>query len=406
MAQKLRSVGISGYSTDVARHALSKLGDTAEHHFSVYAGEQAFSPGGDLIVAWQNTWRHRTTGRRTYSPEETHVKVWSTKTGEEVFSMSERNRFSTSIGFARDSQLMAIVGQKKRSVIETKVHGIAALWRTDQWQKIKEWHVPNRSGPLSLAPDGAILAIAGGLVPTTVWDCRHARKLRTIPSAYTGGPYDHIACALSRRGGVAFTALGSICSLVDLNTRQTVATLPNPPRSEHGERAAIRRAVFSPDGRYLVTGSGVAIRLWDVGAITGREQFRIGDLPIDWTTGKQRARPEPEVSITPLKEAVTLSNPVEVEVRVRNAGRGSLYRLYCRTSCWEPIFDGKPLIFGKIGSRKSMTRILSLRPSNRVKVGKYRVAFVLEEANGNAPAAATTVIDVRKQPVTNADQER
>ena len=179
------------------------------------------------------------------------VRLWDVATHEEVAILEEHVAGILSVTYSGDGATL-ISGAADGTVLlrDEKTGSAAGL----------SGHAFLFS--MSLSPDGAILASAGGWNDPTVklWDVK-TRKLVETLEGHTGSV---LSLSFSPDGGLLVSAGGwddPTVRLWDVKTRKLVKTL-------RGHTENVYSLSFSPDGALLASAGGSndsAVRLWDVG---------------------------------------------------------------------------------------------------------------------------------------------
>jgi WD40 repeat protein len=211
------------------------------------------------------------------------IRIWDTTTGKELWRTASRDCSPCFLALSPDGKtLAAAVGEDRRS-------REVVLWETATGKEVRRLSHPWEVGPLVFSPDGKMLACGdigqeqaelreglakgpkGVLHPHPVgelrlWDIASGKELHTL-----GGH----RCAVR---DVAFSADGR--TLASVGEEEETVILWDVATGKERKRVKgehpFRSALFSPDGKFLVTrNSGQGIRFWDVE--TGEKSYGRGE---------------------------------------------------------------------------------------------------------------------------------
>jgi WD40 repeat protein len=225
----------------------------------------AFSRKGDLITgSWDNT-----------------ARLWNTATGKEVQRFEGHVQGLSSVEFSPEGC----------SILTTSRNGSAQLWNLDSGQMIGRFNgllpfdYPTHTG-VAFSPDGRFVLTGSGNHPwqtphgkydndARLWDVASGQEVRRF-KGHTSGVW---SVAFSPDGKYVLTGSGrfprfdpdqkadNTARLWDIGTGQEL-------RKFEGHSAAVRSVAFSPDGQVILTGSDdESVRLWETQ--TGREIRKI-----------------------------------------------------------------------------------------------------------------------------------
>lgn len=195
------------------------------------------------------------------------IKLWDAATGQERAVLKgkpilqARGGLDDTLHFSPDSATLATAGYAD--------NGIALkLWDVATGKERATLKGPSRIRSVVFSPGGKTVAVEGLEDAIALRDAATGKKRATLKTTNflrdTSGI--HPAVILSPDGKIILTAgKDGTIKLWDVATGRERATLQRPIED-------LRKAVFSPDGKNLVTMSGKnrAIKLWDVA--TGRER--------------------------------------------------------------------------------------------------------------------------------------
>jgi WD40 repeat protein/tRNA A-37 threonylcarbamoyl transferase component Bud32 len=221
----------------------------------------AISPDGELIAS---------------GSQDGVLKLWDAETGQEVRRLPPQPEGIRSLAFSPDGRRLA-TGDYWGADPGVKVWEVAALRRGEEVAPLLVLKGPTKVAHVNclvFSPDGERLVSAGGrpgLGIVMVWN-REGQLLFSLD-----GHRNHVRSVTFSPDG-RWLATGSIDRTVkiwDLESREEPRTLP-------GHARGVNCVAFSPDGRLLASGSGgeelhrVAgeVKVWDWR--TGREQLTLG----------------------------------------------------------------------------------------------------------------------------------
>jgi WD40 repeat protein len=216
----------------------------------------AFSPDGAQIVGLGTGWDGEPFGA---------VSVWNRDGGRGRRLLRSPGKLDA-MAFAPDGSLLATAGGEGRTV---------TLW--DAATGGERARLPEHSAPVwsvAFSADGSLLAAASGVVPAMIDPAIEDRVGEVKIWDMTGASPKPIARLVGHEYGTASVTFSPVGSTVASGGFDRVAKLwdveSGRPRAElEGHKGWIAALAFSPDGTLLATGShDQTIRLWD--AANGR----------------------------------------------------------------------------------------------------------------------------------------
>jgi WD40 repeat protein len=231
---------------------------------STYEDVMALSPDGSLAAI---------------APSKGLVQMWNAATSKRMLGLGKSSANTTALAFGTDGKQLATGGSK----------GNIQFWSTQDGSLLKEW---NGNGiavtQLRFAPDGSAIAIATAADKSyQEYNGTHSARIqvRQLPGGnilreirQDGGKHEVADIALSVEKHPVLLVLGeAVAQMWDTATGATLKTFA-------GHSDEVFGGAFSPDVRYVVTGSGYymasgeppddgnEVRVWDVA--TGGELMR------------------------------------------------------------------------------------------------------------------------------------
>lgn len=249
------------------------------HEVRVFAGPEwlvtcvAFSPAGDLVAAGSgdgsvHVWDRHTgdllyklntkagevfavgfspDGKTLLTADLGDARLWDARTGEKKVRLSSERNYVICAVYSPAGQYIATSSKAegKPKMPEGKIH----LWDPKTGKEVRVlsgYKGPVRS--LAFSPDGATLLGADSDV-LWLWDVDSGKKLDDMNKALSEFG-SGIACAAFAPDGkrIAFAGFDKTIFLYDLDEKKLVRTF-------EGHKSPVLSVAFSPDGRYLVSGS-------------------------------------------------------------------------------------------------------------------------------------------------------
>jgi uncharacterized protein YgiM (DUF1202 family)/Tol biopolymer transport system component len=351
------------------------------------------------------------------------IRVWEVPTGKEVKALSTRFGAVRAVAFSPDGQLLASGGDD----------GSLRIWDWAGGKEIKA--MKGRLGivfSVAFSPDGLTLATGASDGLVHLWDLASGRERSALSG--DSGPVHSVAFSPDGLSLVSGGADG-VVRLWDLASGRERKVLA-------GHVGEVYSVAFAPDGRTVVSGGADgSVRIWDVstgneraaltghagpvssialsadGALVasgGRDRVVRLRAPVPPSLGpalaekikRRGSESGPPPSPPPLPEAELSIRPLEAKagdeltlvVKVKNKGKGPLYRLFGKTKSADQAFDGHRFYLGKIEAGQTAEDVVAFKiPRDRGDVGvSLQVEF--EEHNGFVPDPLKAVIALKGLP--------
>ncbi|MDR2346205.1 MAG: VWA domain-containing protein [Planctomycetaceae bacterium] len=173
--------------------------------------------------------------------------IWNTETGELLHALKGHKKNIQSINFSPDNKL----------VITASYDDTVRIWNVLSGEEVQELSVFTPPQFAGYSPDGRFFA-ANSYRNITIWDAVTYKLLHKIESY------------LGREGTVVFSPDGQFVLTISDNTAQILNIATGKILHKFQHTGNVNSAVFSSDGRFVLTASNnTTARIWD--AVTGKE---------------------------------------------------------------------------------------------------------------------------------------
>jgi WD40 repeat protein len=216
------------------------------------------------------------------------LRLWDVETGREVRVFEGHTGWVRAAAFSPDGRFLVSGSADYRPEKNDRDHSLR-LWDVNTGQELFRFEGETQSiNGAVFTPDGRFVLTAGEWRCVLLWDVEQRKLLRrfatpeSTPISIAVSPDGRMVAtghnARAPQEGEFFDPDHSVVCLWDVETGQLIRKL-------RGHSAPVNAVAFSPDGRYVVSGSGGhhyaetyaaakdnSLRLWDV--TTGEEVWR------------------------------------------------------------------------------------------------------------------------------------
>jgi len=176
------------------------------------------------------------------------IKLWDTTTGKEIKTFSGHSSSVDSIAFSPDGKLI-ISGSYDETV---------KLWDTNTGNEIKTFKHTHHVNSVAFSPDGNLILAGNFFGSAKLWDITTGKEIKGMFGAYV---------SFSPNGRQIIIASKNSLILEDIASGKIRIMIDED----------IRAVAFSPDGRYILSGSYLGtVRLWDAATCKEIKTYKHG----------------------------------------------------------------------------------------------------------------------------------
>jgi uncharacterized caspase-like protein/Tol biopolymer transport system component len=309
------------------------------------------------------------------------IRLWDLAAGKEIKAMRRHFGIIFSVAFSPDGQTLATGGS------DTHVH----LW--DVATGLIRQTLSAHSGAIqgvAFSPDGSLVASGSSDGTVRLWDVATGQE-RSLFSGHTG----EVQTVAFNADGRTLASAGtdSTVRIWDVATGQERASLT-------GHKGPVWSLAFSPDGTVIASGGrdrivrvqppASPVLSASLAEKIKRHGNEIGQAP------SPPPLPAAELSIQPLEAKAGAT--VTLQLKVRNTGKGPLYRFQAKTKSADQALDGHVFYVGKVEGGKSAEDTVTVTiPQDRTD-GQLPLRIEFEEYNGFVPDPIKAVIALKGIP--------
>ena len=244
------------------RYVLSGSVDNTLKLWEVSTGREVRSFKGHIdwvfSVAFSLDGRYVLSGSRDYT-----LKLWEVSTGHEVRSFDGHTSSVLSVAFSLDG----------RYVLSGSVDNTLKLWEVSTGQEIRSFKGhKDYVYSVAFSPDGRYVLSGASGGALKMWKVSEGLEVRTFEGHTKDEAHTNNKGYLRTVYSVVFSPDGryALSGSTDETLKLWEVSTGQEVRSFSGHRSGVRSVAFSPDGRYALSGSADnTLKLWEVS--TGRE---------------------------------------------------------------------------------------------------------------------------------------
>jgi WD40 repeat protein len=199
----------------------------------------AFSPNGKQVVS---------------ASGDKSIKLWEISTGKEINTFKGHKDWVCTVAFSPNG----------KNILSGSWDYSLKLWDIESGNAIWTAFDNRRINSVAFSPDGLKIASGGGFMPK-IWDVSNGKRIDNVIGDNDSSISEVSSIAISNDSRYLIAGKRNFIELWDMSNGTKIRTF-------NGHSDEVESVAFSPDGKYIVSGSDdkePVLKLWDI--TTGRE---------------------------------------------------------------------------------------------------------------------------------------